>query len=259
MILKHRTTIFKVAAAAYSLAAYGGQPAFDSSRPHTVVVLFRDDSRSQPDEGFAAGGEVLMKTIERDIAQPNTLVWLMDTKTDRPRPPYEFPAPARVRGDGDSAAQLLAAERARLEQDISSQVLGMSVTNMKAAVQTSVRLLNAYPRASRRLFVMVGDFVNDVPGTTPTAIPPDFGASFKGSPVEAALIVVTPKPKYLILVNMDAALHYSSVSDTWTTALRNIGASRVTVKPLDAFPITWQPNKPSQNTLRGKNTTDRAR
>lgn len=210
----------------------------DLTRPYRAWVMCVDRSLSPTEEQFRKSLAVMEEITERDITY-NDLVWVIDIQSAaQPAKLFAMPSFNNRRSAGSLAADELRSSKAALISAINamSQVSGR--TDLRDPLESALDILRSHSGATARILVIGSDFLTDTTAGQVSVEPPKAIREESAAGIAAWLLVTYPKAPYLRRLGMSQSELLAKVEKTWATNLRERGASRVNVRPVDSIPAT---------------------
>jgi hypothetical protein len=111
-------------------------------------------------------------------------------------------------------------------------------TDLESPLDAALNILRSHPQATSRMLIMGSDFLKDTGRGQVSMDPPATVHDRTAAGVVVLLLVTYPKPEYLSILRVSYSHLYENIQTKWTTFLKHKNASAVTVRLVDAVPVT---------------------
>ncbi len=220
----------------YGAPSHGSAPQQNPNFDYSVWTVALDGSLSILPSEFSKAKKVAVELAGREIVY-NDIVWLL-TIGGHAEPALSFAFP--YTGSTNSQILRVLPQFEKVKQEYSDGVGALeqsaTTTDLKSTIGQSLAILKTQPKPRRRYAVIISDFIQDVAGSKMTPHPPASSPNKPAAGMFVILLVAQPKQLYLQKLGISVSDLYELVSTEWAAYFRQMQASGVTVKPLDAVP-----------------------
>jgi hypothetical protein len=216
------------------------QPVAAQSAPlhgYQAWAICIDRSLSPDKEQFQKLLGILVAIVEQEVSYEDA-VWLIEIGGDR-RPVTVFRMPGRRtrRSDPVDAEGRLRVDKTRLEEAIGGMSQVAASTNLQIPLEAALGILHSQTGASRRTLILGSDFLTDTGRDRVSAAPPAAPAGNAAAAVDALLLVMYPKPRYLELIGGTPVALFHKIEASWSNYLTGQQSGSVRVRLVDSVAL----------------------